>query len=256
MTARKKSRSKTGSSRPDFTAPGGLLGLPALLVLGSSLTIAHLYVHIQGPSYVGPLLVLDRAFDLALVFALFATFASVGSFVMARCGYVLSQPLEGLLFSTAIGGGLISTSILICGLLSGLQAPILGLLLFLYALLARRQLRALPAVVTQSFFSLKANGGVLSIAILGTAAQFMISQAMAPPLDWDSLMYHLRVPAQFLQKGRIYLPEDNLHTAFVQLVHMLYIPLLAFGSPAGAALVSTFFALGLGLAVFAFCLRF
>ncbi len=234
-------------------ATAGLLGLVFLVV---GLTSVHLYLNSQGPSYAGPLLVLDHVFSLMLVLALIAICASIGTFVLARCGYLFSQPLEGLLFSTALGGGLLSTSILICGLFSGLQPPILGLLFLFCALVSRKELRGLPALVLQSFSTLRTNGGVLSIAIFGTVALLMISHALAPPLDWDSLMYHLRVPAQFLQRGRIYLPEDNLHTAFVQLTHMLYVPLLAFGSPAGPALVSTFFALALGLAVFAFCRRF
>ena len=53
-------------------------------------------------------------------------------------------------------------------------------------------------------------------------------------------MYHLRVPAQFLEAGRIYLLEDNLHVAYVQLVHMLYLPLLAYGSTSGPALLRPF----------------
>ena len=54
-------------------------------------------------------------------------------------------------------------------------------------------------------------------------------------------MYHLRVPAQFLEAGRIYLLEDNLHVTYVQLVHMLYLPLLAYGSTSGPALLRPFF---------------
>src|SRR5438132_10121140 len=69
-------------------------------------------------------------------------------------------------------------------------------------------------------------------------------------------MYHLRVPKQFLQAGAIYRPEDNAHFAFVGLPHMLYLPLLALGTPEGPALVSALCTLGLALAGFAFGLRF
>lgn len=234
----------------------GTAGLLGLVFLVAGLTGAHLYVNSQGLSYAGPLLVLDHAFSLMLVLSLFAICAAIGTSALARFGFRFNQPLEALLFSTALGGGFLSTSILICGLLSGFQRPILGLLFFSFALLSQKELRGLPVIVLQSFSTLKTNSGALSLAIFGIVALLMTSQALAPPLDWDSLMYHLRIPAQFLQHGRIYLPEDNLHTAFVQLAHMLYVPLLAFGSPAGPALASTVFALALGLAVFAFCLRF
>lgn len=241
------------SSRLNLGDAKSLFGL--LFVLGG-LTGAHLYVKAQGSGYAGPLLVVGHLFDLALVLALFAVCAGVGRFVLGRCGFVFDRPLEALLFSTAIGGGLISTSILVLGLLSGLQASTLGLLLLFYAFLSRHDLRDLPALVVKSLSDLRTNSSALSLSIFGAVALFMVSQALAPPLDWDSLMYHLRVPAQFLQKGQIHVPADNLHTAFVQLAHMLYVPLLAFGSASGPALVSAFFALGLGLAVFGLCLRF
>src|SRR5256886_16377549 len=97
---------------------------------------------------------------------------------------------------------------------------------------------------------------ILSLFILLLVAVFLITGALAPPTDWDVLMYHLRVPKQFLQAGAIYRPEDNAHFAFVGLPHMLYLPLLALGTPEGPALVSALCTLGLALAGFAFGLRF
>jgi hypothetical protein len=234
----------------------GLLGPLILLSLFGGLASAHLYVKFLGAGYAGPLLILDHVFHLTLVIALFAICAAAGSFALTRCGYVFDQPLEAFVFSTAVGGGLLSTLVLICGLLSGLQVPILGLLLLSCALLTWKELRELPGLVLKSISYLRTNSSVLSLSIFVAIALFMVFRALTPPLDWDSLMYHLRVPDQFLLNGKIYLPEDNPHTAFVQLAHMLYIPLLAFGSPSGPALVSAFFALMLGLAVFGFCLRF
>jgi hypothetical protein len=167
-----------------------------------------------------------------------------------------NQPLEALSFSMALGAGVVASSILVCGLFSGLRSPILGLLLLLYAFLVRKELGALPSVCAQSWTVLKTHGGIVNLSIFGAVGTFMLSQALAPPTDWDSLMYHVRVPAQFLQEGRVYLPEDNVNTAFVGLVHMLYVPLLAFGSSAGPALLSTLLALMLGVAVLGFCVRF
>jgi hypothetical protein len=69
-------------------------------------------------------------------------------------------------------------------------------------------------------------------------------------------MYHLRVPAQFLERGRMFVPEDNFHVAYIQLIHMLYLPLLDIGSLAGPSLLSAFFAVLLGLTVLTFAERF
>jgi hypothetical protein len=231
------------------------------LLLGSALLIAasigsHLYVGREGAAYQGPLLALDHVFDLSLTLALLALCAGVGRHVLKRCGVTFDQPIETLSLSMAFGAGVVATSILLCGLVSGLKAPVLGILLLCFAFLVREELGALPFLCSQSWQALRIRGGVMGLSVLGVVGLFMVSQAMAPPTDWDSLMYHLRVPAQFLRAGRVFLPEDDLHVPFVGLVHMLYVPLMALGSTAGPALISAFIALMLGVAVSGFCLRF
>ena len=214
---------------------------------------AHVYVT---PHSTGLLLILDHLFNITLVLALLAICASVGCWLLARCRVLLEQPIEALLFSIATGAGILATTILICGMLSYLQGLTLGLILLSYAFLTWKELARLPVSLVQCLTRLKGHSNTLSLVFFGAVALFMVSMALTPPLDWDVLMYHLRVPAQFLKQGRIYLPEDNLHTAYVGLAHMLYIPLMAFGSQSGPALVSAFFALALGLAVFEFCVQF
>lgn len=224
-----------------------------IVTLLCGLVGAHIYVT---PATTGPLLVLDHLYDIMLVLALLAICASVGGRLLTRCDVAVEQPIEALLFSIAIGAGALATTILICGLLSCLKALTLGLILLSLALLTRKELARLPGSMAQCFTHLGARGNTLSLLLFGAVALFMLLMAIAPPLEWDALMYHLRVPAQFLKQGRIYLPEDNLYTAHVGLVHMLYIPLLAFGSQTGPALLSMFFALALALAVFQFCRQF
>jgi hypothetical protein len=47
-------------------------------------------------------------------------------------------------------------------------------------------------------------------------------QALAPPLKWDSLVYHLEMPRQYLDAGKIIYLENNLFVGFPQLVEMNY----------------------------------
>jgi hypothetical protein len=126
----------------------------------------------------------------------------------------------------------------------------------LWVFLARRQILKVLRLSTQASIQFKEQSNALTLTIFGIVAVFMISRALLPPIDWDSQMYHLRLPGQFLKGGKIFFPEDSPHLAYVQLIHMLYLPLLAYGSVAGPAILSAFFALLLGLTVFAFAHRF
>ena len=75
--------------------------------------------------------------------------------------------------------------------------------------------------------------------------------ALAPPADWDSLNYHLDVPAEYLATGWIALPEDNLHATLIGPVQLLYLPLLALGATAGPAVLNALLALMLALSLLA-----
>ena len=64
--------------------------------------------------------------------------------------------------------------------------------------------------------------------------QLMI--ALAPPIKFDSLTYHLAMPEIYLAAGRIsYLPQ-NAYSGFPQIVHMLYLWMLALGGKRAAVL--------------------
>lgn len=235
---------------------GGLLAAPSLCAV----VAAHLYVYPRGLAYAGPLLILDHLFDLLAVTALIAIAIAVGNYALSKVGLDLVHPIEALAFGAAVGVGLISTSFLVLGFLSGLHAPILAAALGLWALLARRELGELPRILRQARSELIASAGDRALLLFGllvaaAATAFVLIMALAPPVDWDALTYHLQVPAHFLAEGRIYLPDDNLHTAYVGLVHMLYLPLLALGSTSGPALFSAVMALLLGLTAFSLAAR-
>lgn len=220
------------------------------------LASAHLYVQAQGPGYSGFFQVLDHGFTILCVLLLFLLCSAAGRFLLVRSRVPFEDPLEILLFSFALGAGAVSTSILFFGVLFGVSSMSLSGVLLFYTVLGRRELQETPHLLADGFRRLRDRVHPASLSIFALVTLFMVAQALTPPYDWDELMYHIRIPAQYLQEQRIYLPEDNLHAAYIQLVHMLYLPLLAFGAPSGPALVSAFFALLLGLAVYNFCLHF
>jgi hypothetical protein len=230
--------------------------LLAGFVIVGGMAVVHVLTANHADAYTGVLLILDHLFSVALVLGVFAIAAGVGGRLLQAGGLQMDGPVEALLFWTAVGLGALATAILGVGLVFGvgpmaLLAPLAGA-----TWLGRRELRQLPSLVAGVWSCLRAHADRFSLSIFIVIALFLITGALAPPTDWDALMYHLRVPEQFLRSGVIYPPEDNLHTAFVGLPHMLYLPLLAVGSPAGPALVSALCTLGLALAAFAFSLRF
>jgi len=241
------------------------LSRPLLWLTGSlsllGLTLAHIHVVSQPASYRGPLLIADHLFALAVAIMLLAVSASVGRFTLTRLRLEFEHPLEALLFSAVSGAAILSIAILVCGFLSLLQAPIIIALLLLAGVVARSELIDLPRLCSGSIAYLREHSGHIAFGmaaglIFGLVAAVLLVQAVAPPTDWDSLMYHLQVPRQFLEAGRVLVPEDNLHVAFVGLVHMLYVPALALKSASAAAVLSVLFALLLGLATFSLAARF
>lgn len=220
------------------------------------LVLAHLEVLSRGPEYAGPLLVLDHLFDAALAGVLLAVAVASGRFALRRVGLEPGDPLDGLLHSAVVGSGVLALLVLVAGLLGALAPAVLFSLVLGVAAVARREVAELPVLCSRALARIRRDAGdrwLLGLAgvVTGCAAAFLLVHGSLPPGDWDSLMYHLEVPEAWLEAGRIHLPEDNLHAAITGLPQLLYLPLLAAGSPASPALLNGLFALLLAAAVFA-----
>src|SRR6266480_937055 len=209
--------------KPFHATVAGLVAIGGLL-------LAHLALANQGGGYTGVLLILDHLFSAALVLGLFAIAAGVGGRILKAGGLRLERPLEALLFGTTAGLGTLATAIFVVGWWSVRPVVLLAVLLGA-AFIGRNELRELPRLVQDVLACLRARADRLSLSVFVGIALVVITGALTPPTDWDALMYHLRVPQQFLERGSIYLTEDNAHWAFVSLPHMLYLPLLALGAP-------------------------
>jgi hypothetical protein len=162
------------------------------------------------------------------------------------------RPIERVLFATTLGAGALGTVILVLGSVGFLNPVWLWGAVILSGLIGYRQLQDLPRLIIQTFATVRGSdavGTVIARVVLVGIAGLLLVGALAPPTDWDSLMYHLEIPRRFLEVGRIHSPEDNLHIAYVGVLHMLYLPLLSVGATTGPALLSAAFALLLGLAV-------
>lgn len=208
----------------------------------------------------GLVLVLRHTYDLTLVLGLLALGAAVGLRLMRLIGVASLRGAEPVLFATPLGLGAVATGVLVLGWVRGLHPIIITSMIGGLAILVRAELRQLPARCREVIATLAIDPtdrwfSAVALAVSGAVAAFLLALTVAPPTDWDALMYHLQVPRHFLDTGRLVIPPDNLHAAFVGMAHLLYVPLLALGSAAGAGLLSAALALLLALGVYALGLR-
>ena len=213
-----------------------------------------------GVDVTGIALVLGHAYDIAITFVLLWIAYGMGRAFIARClpsvFALLDRPTERLVFSTVCGVGFLGTWILIGCAVLGVHPWSLGFLLLLALGSGVPHALDLPRLLIDTWSEFAGGVGVSGQIVFILAIGVVLILAMAPPTDWDALSYHLDIPWNFLAEGRIHVPDDNLHVAYVGLLHMLYLPLIAFGSGSGPAILNGFFAAILALTVFAFGSRF
>jgi hypothetical protein len=220
------------------------------------LIIGYSFYDLKNLDVNGLVVICKHALDLLSVSLFVWIVAGVGRLVLFHTRMLPDEPLDALLFSIAVGFGIIGNLILFIGLTATLHRFVI-FFLFLFLLgIAAYQGRHLSNLMRGSLEMLIPPAGNLVISyfclsIFALGAIFLLIFAMAPPVNWDSLMYHLHLPQSFIKENRLFLPADNLHAAFIGLAHMLYIPFLEIGNISGPALLSASIALMLGLSVFA-----
>jgi hypothetical protein len=129
----------------------------------------------------------------------------------------------------ALGASLLALVLLASGAVGALQ-PVTVLLITgaLGAFVWRDVLaaaRELPQLVTR--------GRLPFIALL----LLLLAAAVAPPTEWDSVMYHVRIPLWLLEQGRLAVPPDSLHVSLIGAAHFSSLPLLALGLRSGPAVM-------------------
>jgi hypothetical protein len=87
---------------------------------------------------------------------------------------------------------------------------------------------------------------------LGAAVAFAIAVlcALAPPTYYDSLVYHLALPAKYLQEGRVGFVPYNHYSHFPQNMEMVFAWFLALGDDVSAQILNVFLAALTGLALY------
>lgn len=139
-----------------------------------------------------------------------------------------------LVLDAALGAGALGTLLLAPGMLGGLwPATVLGVSVVI-ALLVRRQAREAVRRLAEQWRGLPRLVRVAAPVALG----LMLAPALVPPAEWDTLMYHLRLPLGALEHGRLVTPPDAVaFSALIGVAHLATLPLLALGLLEGTAVV-------------------
>ncbi len=200
---------------------------------------------------------------MSVTVPLLAIAAGVGSAILSRRRSTNWQPLEEVLFSTALGLGICAYVLFILGI-AGLLRPIAvataALLLIapatygVYRLYHQYSVEvASPESPSESTSPSVTIGGLILSVVLCVAGVTSFLQCALPPgaHEWDSLSYHLAVPKAFVRAGGlIELPTDH-HSYFPFLTQMLYTVAIMAHVPLGAKFTHWFFGVLAAAAVYA-----
>jgi hypothetical protein len=236
--------------RRRFVAIGALV-----LALGS--IAAHIELLGRRLDYRGFLLPLDHLFALLVASVLFLLCTAVGRKALRAFSVTVDDPIEGIPYAVAIGAVAIGTLLLFAGAAGLLHRWSLALIFTAISAACWSERAAVRLWLTHITSSLRAHGlSSAGLALQALVLLFALMLALRPPSDWDALMYHLDVPADYLAAGRVYLPVDNLHAALIGPIQLLYIPLLALATPSAAAVFNVMCAVALAMAILAHASRF
>jgi len=130
--------------------------------------------------------------------------------------------LTGLAIQAALGSGIIGLAVLFLGVTIGFQPLYFSIFGLFLLILLRRHILVWLSQWTQ--FSLLFNNGLallLSLAI-GMALFWTLATALAPPLYFDALTYHLALPRSYLLNGDMAYDPHNIFWGMPQQTEMLF----------------------------------
>jgi len=181
----------------------------------------------------------------------------VGKRVLAWLRIKPATSGERLVLAAGLGLGTLGYGFLALGLVGLLHPVAIGAMLALAAVLAWPQMRrwtfswrkTKDALRPPGFF--EQLGATLIIAMLAV----VLLRGLAPVTDYDGLAYHLVVPRQYLEAGRLFPQPGDAHANFPLTVDLLYIPAILLKLENTARLMHMGFGILLGLGVYTLARR-
>ncbi|GMR10985.1 MAG: hypothetical protein BMS9Abin28_1809 [Anaerolineae bacterium] len=194
-----------------------------------ALLLTRLLVPERSIDAVGTRAIVDAFFALGLAGLILYCGRGLGRFLLRRIHIVTADPLLALIFSLALGLGVLAYGVLALGLAGMLSPPTVFLWLAIAGWVAWRETVSQgrewgdPWDPFRSLHPALKAGLAAAIAIFGMS----LVQALVPVWDYDGLMYHLQAPALFLRSGKLMLLPDLWQANGPLLTEMLYLVGLA-----------------------------
>jgi len=225
-----------------FCAPWLLYGLRHLIEVDTDRSI--------GPAALG-----FTVFGIILALLVLTIAMSVGGLILRGFRQSATSSIDSLLIAVSLGLAGIGYAILALGLL-GFLTPVgvvltLSILSFAGGLELENYIRGMPRLFKQARVSFSGSSRWTKILVLLSFVLFAVAfvDALAPPYDYDGLMYHLQGPKIFLQANRIFADLDNWWNNYPFTVPMLFLTSLAFEADFAAKLLNLVYGVILLIAV-------
>lgn len=162
-----------------------------------------------------------RIADLAIWMMLLLLAAAVGRRLLGRDSQ--TPPVETLVFSLALGLGILSLGTFFLGMMGMLSRWLFWTLFLVLLAIHIRDMRAIVRTVRQSgVWRPTSRLSFLLISFLCVTFLFALVAALTPPAEWDALVYHLTGPKMYVGEGRLLWVPDNFHLNFPALTEMLF----------------------------------
>jgi hypothetical protein len=186
--------------------------------------------------------------DLIVAGAVSFVCAGFGERICGWMGLQLRGPGETLVWGGGLGLGAFALVVLGMGLLGWVTRWAVALALLAMALLALPGLAAVGRAIGK-VGAIKRPGRGLQVYAIGMLLLTLLL-ALAPPLGWDGLFYHLTMPRLYIEQGRIAPVTDMPHQYFPGLMEMLYLAAMALKGDGAAKLLHLAYLLLLGGAIY------
>lgn len=200
-----------------------------------SVSIAYVYTHKAFTSDM--LLAIFRiSWQIFLAISVLSIAGGLGVKLLRNMG------IEQTILYLAIGMGISSLVILIIGVFIG-TFFLLFAIVFAFALLFLRQdvFRFWTIVFDEWKILAPAHWLITACAFLSASIVILnLFVAQAPPLAFDALVYHITLPMQYIQAGKIYYVSENMFWGMPQLAEMQYLSVLLLGGESAPAVLGWF----------------